>query len=119
MNMNLVSLAFVRIRLKISRNRCWELIGAGNKGLVSDQKVIDILNAHRRNMPMLDFIPGNLLTVEEAGEMIMFNGEATGRRKLLRWINDPTRKIPHIKLNDYLIRLPKDALIDWYWENYA
>lgn len=110
---NLVSLKFVQKRMKISRGHCWTMFGRGTKGLVSEDRILEILNAKSLNMDSLVFIPGDLLTLEEAENEVMLNGQPIPHARLLGWVNNESFRVPHIKFSSHLIRIPKYAFNNW------
>lgn len=115
--MNLVTRKLLCQRLKISRVHCWRIIGKV-RGNVPEQRVLDILNTHTHYMDELTMIPSDLLTVQEAACTLTVDGSPIDSARLLRWINDPFRCVPHIKFSSHLVRLPACAFAQWVKENF-
>jgi len=118
--MNLFTQKFVMDRLKISRSCCWRIFGKGGKrGLFSERRVLDILNAHTYNMKDLSFLPDNFITVEETAKTISVNGMPISTKRLVNWVNNLDFEVPHIKFSSHLIRIQADLLEKWVEETLA
>lgn len=111
--MNMVSLKFVCDRMKISRSKCWAIFGKGTKGLVSEKRILEILNAHTVNMRQFSFIPHDLMTLEEIQCRVLLDCSPIPHERLLGWVKNDEFKVPHIRFSSHLIRISEKDLNAW------
>jgi hypothetical protein len=110
--MNLVTRGFICKRLKISRRTCFNLIQSVN-GNVTEQQVLKILNDSASNCRPFTMIPDGLMTVREAADTIKVNGVPITTERLLSWVNDPSLRVPHLRITSKSIRIPAASFEVW------
>jgi len=83
---------------------------------IQDTQVLNKLNAAAVGIPKTEWIPSNLLTLEEAEKRVMIDGLPIAHNRLLRWINKAHATLPHYRFSSHCVRIPADLFDTWIAE---
>ena len=108
---------FVAGRLRCTRHTVYNMMRGGLHGKLTTVTLLNLLNLSRRaGQPHIDFIPDDLMTLDEvAAQIFPCNGDAARARVSVRSLLKSKRgsPLPHYRLNGQTVRVRRASLQAW------
>lgn len=115
MQAHLIHLDILTQRLKLAkRTLVRTFAGHTRNGSVSSVVVVNMLNdAARCGEPTLDFIPSDIITVDEAARTLFPDSPFATSKVIYLLKSKRVRPIPHFYLSRHAIRFRKSSIQSW------
>ena len=104
---------FVCERLKVSRWASYGIVPSTAIGRIPSDDVVSVLNRSRKaDRDVLDYVPSDILTPDEASELTGIPANV-----LLRWTRRSVKVPPHFRINKQTTRFRRESLENWLRRN--
>jgi len=117
--MHFVTRKLVCERLKISRKTAYLMFPTSPRAPLQDVQVLRKINAAAVAVKPVEFIPSNLLTMEEAEGRVVIDGAPIAHKRFLRWIESAKHALPHYRFSSHCIRIPADLFDAWIADRFT
>ena len=120
MQAHLIHLDILTQRLKLAkRTLVRTFAGHTRNGSVSSTVVVNMLNdAARCGEPTLDFIPSDLITVDEAAKTLFPDSPFATSKIIYLLKSKRVRPVPHFYLSRHAIRFRRSSIQSWITDSH-